>query len=288
MVTACTRCNKPQGGQHTGTSRHGIAGYPLPPTHAIHLPVGAATSSPIQMEFLRAPSPSSPLRTRWAGPNPSVMAASHPKSPETLPAAFPSLLAFSRRREGHRARCAVSRQGAVSIWRSVADQDCGGNRAAIRSTAPGGMGVAVSIMHSASVTHWTWFVKTNAAASIRDVRGRGAQGLGALAASRTLRCHCPQCTGIAEGKAPLSSGGTWKCATPARRAGVRQGTAAAMHRHGTEQFGWARDNTIGATRQCNSWDGDWVAFWREHRLGFQLAQAARNGHQGRLRCSAGN
>ena len=37
-----------------------------------------------------------------------------------------------------------------------------------------------------------------------------------------------------------------------------------------DQHGWHRDNTIGPTPQHNPWSDDWVAFLREHRLGFQL------------------
>jgi fructosamine-3-kinase len=57
---------------------------------------------------------------------------------------------------------------------------------------------------------------------------------------------------------------------------------AAMHRHHTAQFGWARDNTIGVTPQINHWSSDWMNFWREQRLGFQLNLAAQNGYRGDL------
>lgn len=57
---------------------------------------------------------------------------------------------------------------------------------------------------------------------------------------------------------------------------------ARMHRHTAERFGWRRDNTIGSTPQRNPWTSDWIAFWREARLGFQLELAARRGYRGRL------
>ena len=50
-----------------------------------------------------------------------------------------------------------------------------------------------------------------------------------------------------------------------------------MHRVSSTHFGWSRDNTIGATPQTNTPNGDWIAFWREQRLGFQLELAARKG-----------
>jgi len=57
---------------------------------------------------------------------------------------------------------------------------------------------------------------------------------------------------------------------------------AEMHRYQQPYFGWHRDNTIGSTPQVNTRDGDWIAFWRENRLGFQLQLAARNGYGGLL------
>jgi fructosamine-3-kinase len=52
---------------------------------------------------------------------------------------------------------------------------------------------------------------------------------------------------------------------------------AAMHNCFNEQFGFAGDNTIGSTAQVNTFNHDWVDFWRRHRLGFQLELAAQNG-----------
>ncbi|MFA7388288.1 MAG: fructosamine kinase family protein, partial [Thiohalobacteraceae bacterium] len=57
---------------------------------------------------------------------------------------------------------------------------------------------------------------------------------------------------------------------------------AAMHRTTRTQFGWYRDNTIGSTPQINTPDSDWISFWRDRRLGFQLDLAARNGWGGEL------
>lgn len=52
---------------------------------------------------------------------------------------------------------------------------------------------------------------------------------------------------------------------------------AAMHAHTGEYFGWNRDNTIGSTPQPNTPTREWIDFWREHRFGFQLELAVRNG-----------
>ena len=55
---------------------------------------------------------------------------------------------------------------------------------------------------------------------------------------------------------------------------------ALQNRHTAELFGWARANTIGRTLQTNTWTADWVEFFREHRLRYQLDLAARNGRGG--------
>lgn len=57
---------------------------------------------------------------------------------------------------------------------------------------------------------------------------------------------------------------------------------ARLHQQIQPYFGWHRDNTIGSTLQRNPQSNDWLSFWREHRLGFQLQLAAKNGYGGRL------
>ena len=44
-----------------------------------------------------------------------------------------------------------------------------------------------------------------------------------------------------------------------------------------ERYGFAHDNHIGATPQPNPWTGDWVDFFRRHRLGHQLDLAREKG-----------
>ncbi len=125
----------------------------------------------------------------------------------------------------------------------------------------------------------SYFIKLNAA-SLLDMFEAEAAGLEALAATGTIRVPSPICWGTSGGEAYLvleqldlnGSGDT-------ERAG-RQ--LAALHRHTRDRFGWERDNTIGSTPQPNTQHHDWVAFWREQRLGFQLELAAKNGHRGAL------
>lgn len=66
---------------------------------------------------------------------------------------------------------------------------------------------------------------------------------------------------------------------PSRETAGRFGRQLArLHRHTAETFGWFRDNTIGPTPQRNDRSGDWVKFFRELRLDFQVRLARRNGY----------
>ncbi|MDD1623194.1 MAG: fructosamine kinase family protein [Methylococcaceae bacterium] len=60
---------------------------------------------------------------------------------------------------------------------------------------------------------------------------------------------------------------------------------ALMHQQHQPYFGWHRDNTIGSTLQLNNQSNDWLSFWREQRLGFQLKLAATKGYGGRLQAN---
>jgi fructosamine-3-kinase len=109
-----------------------------------------------------------------------------------------------------------------------------------------------------------------------------AAGLDALAAAEAIRVPRALCTGTSEGLSfivmehlKLGHGGDGGWTKAGRQ-------LAALHRNSATEFGWTRSNTIGATPQHNGWRDNWVAFWRERRLGFQLELAATNGYGGRL------
>jgi fructosamine-3-kinase len=54
---------------------------------------------------------------------------------------------------------------------------------------------------------------------------------------------------------------------------------ALMHKYTASDYGWFRDNTIGAIKQINTQTKNWMDFWREYRLGFQLNLANQNDAQ---------
>ncbi|MEN8174592.1 MAG: fructosamine kinase family protein [Pseudomonadota bacterium] len=126
-----------------------------------------------------------------------------------------------------------------------------------------------------------FFVKLNDAALL-DMFEAEADGLSELVSAQAIRVPEPLCTGVAQGESFI----VMEHLSLGRPAADSQSAAgeglARLHARKTQAFGWHRDNTIGSTPQHNGWSDDWIAFWRDKRLGFQLKLAARNGYNGRL------
>lgn len=117
-----------------------------------------------------------------------------------------------------------------------------------------------------------FFLKLGAATHPFDAE---AQALEAIAATRTLRVPRPVAHGVAGAQGflllewiELVDRGDWAAA------GER---LAELHAVEATEFGWPRDNTIGASPQFNARCGGWVDFWRERRLRPQFALARANG-----------
>jgi fructosamine-3-kinase len=126
-----------------------------------------------------------------------------------------------------------------------------------------------------------WFVKLNAA-SRADMFAAEAAGLAEIARSATVRVPRPLCHG-ADDEASWLVLEHLELRPGDDRSLARLGRGLArMHRVTGARYGWHRDNTIGATPQDNTGSDDWIAFWRERRLAFQLKLAASRGHGGRL------
>ena len=124
-----------------------------------------------------------------------------------------------------------------------------------------------------------YFVKLNHASQV-DMFAAEADGLNELRKCTALHIPAALCYGHDEQSAwlvmeNLSLGG--------RGDPVALGEGlAAMHRITRDQYGWYRSNTIGATPQDNTCCSDWVMFWQQYRLQYQLDLAACNGAGGRL------
>ncbi|MGH8634406.1 MAG: fructosamine kinase family protein [Burkholderiales bacterium] len=126
-----------------------------------------------------------------------------------------------------------------------------------------------------------YFVKLNAPARA-DMFAAEAEGLAEIARSHTVRVPQPVCHG-ANAKASWLVLEHLELRPSDDKSMSELGrNLARMHRVTGERYGWHRDNTIGATPQVNTRSGDWIAFWREHRLGYQLRLAGSRGHGGRL------
>lgn len=128
------------------------------------------------------------------------------------------------------------------------------------------------------------FLKTGPASSL-DMFAAEADGLAELAAAAAVRVPAVIAVGEAGGAAFLAL--EW-LAFGSADAGVERRFGqqlAALHRNTSDRFGWGRDNTIGLTPQHNTWSDDWVGFFAEQRLGFQLRLAADRGFGGELQDS---
>jgi len=122
----------------------------------------------------------------------------------------------------------------------------------------------------------TYFVKLNKPALV-DMFESEAEGLAEINATGEVLTPAPVCWGEGDGQSWvvlefIESGyqHSWSSA----RLGEQ---LAALHRHSAQHFGWRRGNYIGKTPQPNNESGQWVDFYAEQRLGFQLALAGERG-----------
>ena len=149
----------------------------------------------------------------------------------------------------------------------------------LRNAAPVGGGSINQAFRLESGKGERYFLKVNDARH-HPMFVAEAAGLDAIAATGTLRVPRTIAHGIAGDQGylvlehlELGSRGN------ARLLGEQ---LAALHRCTADQFGFTGDNFIGTTLQQNARTNDWIEFWRQHRLGFQLRLAARKGYGGRL------
>jgi fructosamine-3-kinase len=125
-----------------------------------------------------------------------------------------------------------------------------------------------------------YFVKRNDAARLGMFEAESA-GLTEIINSKSVRVPQPICLGTHERQAFL----VLEYLDIGQRAGTDEllgRQLAGMHRMTHARFGWRRNNTIGSTPQINTEEQDWLVFYREHRLHYQLKLAGDNGHGGNL------
>lgn len=150
-----------------------------------------------------------------------------------------------------------------------------GRRFALAGAQAIGGGCIHSAYRIADAGH-SWFVKVNDAASA-DLFAAEADGLDALARS-PLRAPRVICSGAAAGHSFLVL--EWLALTAGSGGDfARLGEQLArMHALAGPQYGWRRDNYIGATPQANPAGDSWLRFFGSARLAPQFELARKRGY----------
>ena len=122
----------------------------------------------------------------------------------------------------------------------------------------------------------TFFLKTNRASFLSQFDNEIAS-LREIANSKTVRTPTPIASGVV-GETSYLVLEYIPIGRPEKNGWKLLGKQlASLHQNFGTRFGWNRDNAIGATPQRNTPGKDWIAFYQEHRLAFQLELAAKNG-----------
>lgn len=109
-----------------------------------------------------------------------------------------------------------------------------------------------------------------------------AAGLQTLAAAKAVRVPQPMAWGSVGGQAYLVLE-YLELTSPRPQTGSLLGSQLAqLHRtlSPNGHYGWDRNNTIGSTPQINSWRQNWLDFYREQRLLYQVKLACQRGYRG--------
>lgn len=126
-----------------------------------------------------------------------------------------------------------------------------------------------------------YFVKLNRA-DLVDMFAAEFTGLYELAQTQTVKVPKPITFGqTADASFLVLEFLDLKRATPQSERSFGE-QLAQLHLRKQPFFGWHIDNTIGSTPQKNARTENWVTFWREKRLGFQLQLAAQKGYSSQL------
>lgn len=170
----------------------------------------------------------------------------------------------------------------MTDWRLIADHisRVSGEPFAPKSPKAIGGGCINSTFRLDSGQH-SYFIKLNHADRLEMFEAE-SDGLNELAASHSIRVPTPLCHGVAGNQTYLVMEYIHLGRPGSHSAELAGRQLAMLHQQTRQTFGWHRDNTIGSTLQPNRNDTDWIRFWQEQRLGFQLRLAARNGYRGQL------
>lgn len=122
-----------------------------------------------------------------------------------------------------------------------------------------------------------YFIK-HGARDREDMYAAEAEALREIRQTGAIRVPTPICWGVAENVSFLALEHLDLIGASASVQGELGRRLARLHQVTQAQFGWHRNNTIGATPQINDYASNWVEFFRERRLRYQLTLATRCGY----------
>ncbi|XP_019059778.1 PREDICTED: protein-ribulosamine 3-kinase, chloroplastic [Tarenaya hassleriana] len=188
----------------------------------------------------------------------------------SISSCFSSLPSFRRRGFSRRRSFAVAAMSDDPIREWILSEGKATHITRISSVGGG----CINLANRYDTDAGSFFVKTNRSIGPEMFEGE-ALGLGAMYETRTIRVPKPFKVGA------LPTGGSFIIMEFIEFGASRGNQAelgrklAEMHKAGksSKGFGFDVDNTIGSTPQINTWSSDWIRFYGEHRLGYQLKLA---------------
>ncbi|MCP3674591.1 MAG: fructosamine kinase family protein [Gammaproteobacteria bacterium] len=122
----------------------------------------------------------------------------------------------------------------------------------------------------------SYFVKLNSADKLSMFEAE-YEGLLELIKANVIRVPMPTCTGIIDNQSYILM--EYIALNGKADMQMLGHQLALLHKQESSnlEFGWKRNNTIGATIQKNNSAKNWHSFWNKQRLGYQLRLAKQNG-----------
>ncbi len=168
----------------------------------------------------------------------------------------------------------------MSVWNHITNQIRLTTGSQFSPTKPTGVaGGCINQSYCLSDRDHAYFVKMNSPSLVSMFEAEAA-GLEEIAKTETIRVPKPICFDAYGDNSYLVLEHIKMSNRGDRELAGRQ--LAQMHKKIGGGFGWHMDNTIGSTHQPNNLSTDWIEFWRERRLGYQLQLATQLGYGGRL------
>lgn len=165
----------------------------------------------------------------------------------------------------------------MKMWQQI-DQEISnilGTRFVSSKHSPVGGG-CINEAYTISDGSQTFFAKLNLI-ELAPMFVAEAAGLLEIIDSTSVRAPKPICWGATENHSylvmeSLALGGNSRDASA-----ILGQQLALMHKKMSAQFGWKMDNTIGSTHQPNTYNKNWLSFYGESRLAYQLELASKKG-----------